>query len=582
MKILDLDSLPREQVPDADLLIIGGGPAGIAIAREFAGTSVRVVLIESGGRRDDGKVNDLNQVESTGEPRSDAQRDKRIQFHGSQSESWTPETQPFGVRVRGLGGATQAWAGKSATFDEIDFDERPWVKHSGWPVSRAELKPYFDRAGQVLNLGPNVYGADFWDARGEAEPKPRFDSAKLRPFFWQFARSKIDHMDVMRIGDEFLLDKADNITVILHATATRLKSSMGRVSSVDVVNSLGYRFRFDAQRVVLATGAIEVPRLLLHSGLGNAHDQVGRYLMDHAGLRIARFDKADTAKVYKRFGFFALNHEGQVHLYMHGLALSPEIQRGEGLNNCALYMLEDRAPDDPLGSLKRLLKFRSRAPFSDLWATVKSPGLIFKAVGVKTLQSQRVPKFIKDLMVNTVMVFNPNFVAREFQSGGLPHKLLGLNIDAISEQRPDPESRVTLSENTDRNGVPLPLVHWTINPDAATSMARLARLMEAEFVASGLPRPTLEDWILRDAPEEAVIIDMAHTVGTARMSSSPRSGVVDEDCRVFGTDNLYVASGAVFPTSGHANPTLMILTLAIRLADHLKGTLGLSRQAEED
>jgi choline dehydrogenase-like flavoprotein len=69
---------------------------------------------------------------------------------------------------------------------------------------------------------------------------------------------------------------------------------------------------------------------------------------------------------------------------------------------------------------------------------------------------------------------------------------------------------------------------------------------------------------------DAMIIDMAHTLGTTRMSQTPNSGVVDVNCRVHGVRGLYVAGGSVFPTSGHANPTLMILALAIRLADTLK------------
>jgi choline dehydrogenase-like flavoprotein len=63
---------------------------------------------------------------------------------------------------------------------------------------------------------------------------------------------------------------------------------------------------------------------------------------------------------------------------------------------------------------------------------------------------------------------------------------------------------------------------------------------------------------------------MAHTLGATRMSDDPRSGVVDKNCQVHGVHGLYIAGGSTFPTSGHANPTLMILSLAIRLADTIK------------
>ena len=63
--------------------------------------------------------------------------------------------------------------------------------------------------------------------------------------------------------------------------------------------------------------------------------------------------------------------------------------------------------------------------------------------------------------------------------------------------------------------------------------------------------------------------DGYHQLGTTRMKSSPREGIVDTDCRVHGVNNLFVASSSIFPTSGHANPTFATVSLAVRLADHL-------------
>jgi len=62
----------------------------------------------------------------------------------------------------------------------------------------------------------------------------------------------------------------------------------------------------------------------------------------------------------------------------------------------------------------------------------------------------------------------------------------------------------------------------------------------------------------------------AHHLGTTRMSDNPLNGVVDSNCKVYGVSNLYVAGSSVFPTGGHANPTLTLIALTLRLADHLK------------
>ena len=197
-------------------------------------------------------------------------------------------------------------------------------------------------------------------------------------------------------------------------------------------------------------------------------------------------------------------------------------------------------------------------------------GLLAKGLGMKVLASNATPTALKDFIVDTAIRYNPNLVVEEFQSRGLPHKLTGLWIDAITEQRPDPDSRVTLSDRTDRLGVPLARVNWRINDDERRTIVRIAELACDAFARAGIPRPILETWAAEKRLADGVIIDMAHTLGTTRMSENPRSGVVDENCRVHGVRGLYVAGASIFPTSGHANPTLMILALAIRMADAIK------------
>ena len=121
--------------------------------------------------------------------------------------------------------------------------------------------------------------------------------------------------------------------------------------------------------------------------------------------------------------------------------------------------------------------------------------------------------------------------------------------------------------------MPLARVDWRINDEERHTIVRIGRLASDAFVNAGLPPPQLETWVAENRPNDSVIIDMAHTLGTTRMSNTPNSGVVDHDCQVHGVRGLYVAGASTFPTSGHANPTLMILSLAIRLADTIKARL---------
>jgi choline dehydrogenase-like flavoprotein len=121
--------------------------------------------------------------------------------------------------------------------------------------------------------------------------------------------------------------------------------------------------------------------------------------------------------------------------------------------------------------------------------------------------------------------------------------------------------------------VPIARVNWRNDDEARRSLVRLGHLLATELPRVDLPAPLLEEWVAKERPQDAVIIDMGHTVGTTRMSNDPKVGVVDSNCQVHSVKALYVAGASVFPTSGHANPTLMILALAIRLADRIKADL---------
>jgi choline dehydrogenase-like flavoprotein len=547
VQVEDLGALGPNAAIDTDLVIIGGGPAGLTIAREFFGSSVRVLIVESGQLAEAPQYSDLNAVESIGEANAETAR-RRVASHGPHVSYWSHESQPYGVRCRVLGGSSHAWTGKSAAFDQIDFAARNWVPYSGWAFGLETLGPYIDRAGEVLNLGPNCYDDRLWELMRVAPPQPQFDPKLLKSFFWQFARSRSDKMDFLRFGPEFVNCNAPNVRVLLNATVTRIDTDKAgaRFQALQVSTIDGVRSSVRAKAAVLAASGIENPRLLLVSnrahanGLGNQNDMVGRFLMDHPTARIGRFKVKDIPAIMKRFGLYGIKHRGRARIYQLGLVPSKELQERERLLHCAAFMSEERAPDDPWDALKRLLRAKSGAPISDLWRVLSSPNLLAKGVGTW-----------RDIR-------------------GLPHKLSGLRIDGITEQQPDPESRVTLSDRLDALGVPIARINWRIDNDARRSLIRLGHLLASEFPRVGLPTPLLEDWIAKQRPEDSVLTDHGHTAGTTRMSQDPKKGVVDPNCQVHGVARLYVAGASVFPTSGHANPTLMIVSLAIRLADQIK------------
>lgn len=548
MPIRDLRSAPTGTEFRPDVAIVGGGPVGLTIARELANSRCRVLVIESGSADFEAAQQTLNAVENVGEPivREGVESPGRG-YNGSLA--WLNDIAPFELRNRGLGGSTHTWIGKCASFDEIDFERRSWLPVSGWPMTRESLAPALDRAAQLLNLGPNLYDERLFGRLHSPPDELGFDRDLLRPFFWQFSHERDQHGEPMRFAHVAAELVAPNIDILTHATVTQIQldTSGRRVASLDLRSVDGGCATVWPETVVLCAGGIENARLLLASrslaagGVGNARDVVGRYLSDHPRSTLLRFDRPDIDAVARHFNFYGLVDHGRTQFYLHGLRLSPTVQRQEGLVNCAAYPVQIHSPGDPWAALKRLIRGDRTRMTRDLTVVARSPGFLAKGA-----------------------------FRRMVQKRGMMHRSDELRFDVMVEQKLDAESRVTLSDQLDRYGVPMPRVAWKIGSTEVQSVKRLARALVCEFGRNALPQPHLVDWIAWDEDDRAAFTDMAHPSCTTRMGSDPATSVVDPNAMVHGVDGLFVAGSSVFSTPGHANPTLMILGLAMRLADHLK------------
>ncbi len=336
-----------------------------------------------------------------------------------------------------------------------------------------------------------------------------------------------------------------------------VNAEASRVTAIEVAAADGQRRMVTAPMVIVCAGGIENPRLLLSSnrvmvnGLGNGHDLVGRFLMDHPRGAAAAFDIAGCDDLRRRFGHYVVKDEQGGHVYAHGLQLSPRAQRAEALLNCAAWLDGDTSADDPWDAIKRIMRLR--------------PRLTDDAV----ILASNVPLLWRGLKQSLV------------ERNGLPRKIDRLKLVVMVEQRPDPDSRVTLSSRSDRFGMPRCRIDWRINEQEQHTARRMAQLVASAFAAAGLPSPTLEPWVAQGAPFPASFQDVAHPTGTTRMGRDPRTSVVDADCQVHGIQGLYLAGSSVFPTCGHANPTQMIVALAIRLADTIKARHGVDRAARQ-
>jgi choline dehydrogenase-like flavoprotein len=322
--ILDANTLPAQHALRADVCIVGAGAAGISMALQFLGTDIEVLLLESGAFEE--------------EP------DTQALYAGTVTDPRL-HSPPERYRQRRFGGTTTIWGGRCMPFDPIDFEPRDYMPHSGWPLRREALMPFYPAANQLCEAGDFRYTAAETFRDGGRPMIEGFDS----PYFSSDTLERFSCPTDFAARYGARLRGARNITVLLHAnvTAIRLRSGGDRVTALDVHTLSGRRLEAQAAHFVLATGGLEVARLLLASrdvhtdGIGNQHDVIGRYYMCHlAGTIGALRIQKPPGTVHHGY---EISDEG---IYCRRrLALRPEIQRAQRLGNFVARLHHPRITD---------------------------------------------------------------------------------------------------------------------------------------------------------------------------------------------------------------------------------------------
>lgn len=505
---VDGRSLPDGTALESDVVIIGAGAAGITLGLALSDASFRVTIIESGGFDYDDATQALYQGEVG------------AQVYGP----------PDSCRLRYFGGTTNHWGGWCRPLDAVDFEDKPWMKNSGWPIKRKDLDPYYERAQMLVEAGPFHYDdIAYWEGKSGGKVLP-LDRFKVETRFFQYSPPT-------RFGSRYKaeLTIAQNVTVILNVNVTDIQTdeSGQTVTGLELKRLDGASLSIKGKHVVLATGGIENARILLSStgtnpkGLGNGKDLVGRYFMDHPILW-----NTATLVVFKPATF------EQIHLLEF---IAPDSSRIR-----ATFMPSDelRVSDHLYGSLTTVDRKIA------VWDRVKGrqelapPGVDATPVG---------PALIK--MVEALY-------------GSSDAEAVEYSLGCGVEPEPNPASRVTLMAETDALGMRRVKVDWKLTKAPMDSYVKTMTTLGRQLVGAGVGLVRVHAQTEKEWPENAKWA--SHNIGTTRMSDDPATGVVDAQCKVHGVSNLFVAGSSVFPTAGASNPTLTIVALALRLAEYLK------------
>jgi hypothetical protein len=537
--LFDGRNLSNNDMLETDVCIIGGGAAGITLAKEFVDTRFKVSLFESGGYRFNHRTQLLYRAENCGRPYYDMEFTKQRYF----------------------GGATNKWYGRCRPLDAIDFETRSWVKHSGWPFGKNELDPFYMRAHDVCRLRSANYNPAFWETYEKEQLN--FNGTPVETKIFQFSPPTRFARDYLN-----LFKTAPNIQVFLNSNAISiaLNPAGNSVTHVSFTTLVGKKFQVKAKLFILAASALEITRLLLvsddvHSrGIGNQYDLVGRFFMEHPHIFDAVVTTGLTDKVARYYKILDYDIKSENLGTVGALGLSENAICQEKMLNASAffirrkcYKIDDRYFGKAGVALTKVM---------DTFNHTRAPGMqFFRDVG-DTI------KHIKDV-------------------GGIVKQRLNRVIKPISyitirtqvETEPNPDSRVTLSHKKDRLGMNKLTLDWRLTDLDLESYKKFNQILFKGLRMAGIEvRPFKHD--MDEFGWPLSMVAGKHHMGTTRMHQDPKKGVLNADCKVHGVANLYIAGSSTFPTSGQANPMLTLVALAIRLADHVKQIMSDSSKIE--
>lgn len=505
-----------------DICIVGAGAAGIAMAKRLVGTSAKVLLLTNGQPGDRGLPTDTQQSLYRGTIGAFLEKVDPIFLERSRLNMYGGTTNHFGFWARPL--------------DEADMIPRPGYRDAHWTIDLDELAPYYQDAHHFGHFGPYNYDdIDWWEQVMFARNFPNAGDDTLTGAIMHAQYVEELHDFQVQFGKELM--NAENITVLFNAQLLEIQTTENKAHVTELHcatledGKRGRDIRVQANQYAMAVGGIEVVRLLKISGdLGNnQQDQLGRGFMVHplvtntAHVKFAEPVPVEIRNFYRdqQIRLLPPENEGGAYQHMYVPVVNPEMVFDYDMFNAwgVLVPTHQTLLDEKIGNFRLILRFDPSGKNAEV---------------------------------------NINW-----------------------EQVPNEDSRITINEDQRDPifGQPVTHLDWRMLDVDKKTCVRAMELCEAYLRKHGatdfelIPdlRGGAEDWSF--APHEGALETGDHHMGALRMSDDPNSGIVNSNSRLHSVDNLYIAGCGIFPASGFANPTLTIVALSLRLADHMKSVV---------
>lgn len=540
---------------EAEVAVVGAGPAGITLALELARAGHHVLLIESGGDSYSAEVQALGDT-----------------------VGHDPAHVPMSYATcRQIGGASNLWGGRCVPFDPVDFQARRVVGDIRWPLGYEELQQYFSRACHWCMCGEPTF---------DAADVPKLAGSSLVPNWpdGDMCSTSLERWSCpTNFGRVYRADLRSSalLTVVSNLTCTEIvcASDRHRVEHLLASTLAGNHVRVRAKRYVLACGGVESTRLLFASnrrhpgGIGNHSGHLGRWYMAHLGASIARIHLNTPAE--QTLYDFERDSEG---IYVRRrFTFSPEYLVEHDLPNVAMWL--DNPPISDPSHESEVLSFLYLALASPLGRHFIAEGIRQRKIATNDEVSnwQHLRNVVRHLPRSTGFALTFGY-ERYLRAG---HKVPGVFLASASnvyplyyhgEHLPHHSSHIAPASERDALGLSRVRTRLRFEDDDIRGAIRVHEHFDRYLRRNGIGR--LE--YIHSDPHEAFreqLLDGYHQAGTTRMSQRPQDGVLDPQLAVHGFDDLFVASSSAFVTSGQANSTFTIVVLALRLAEHLRRTI---------
>ncbi len=531
--IYDIENLDTGKTLTTEICIIGGGPAGLSVADTIARKSDhKVIILESGAFK----------------------MEKETESLSSGTKKGILEEELEELHARRVGGTANHWILKLADkrngyryaeLDEVDFEERGYILYSGWPISKQDLIPFYNKAREIYcDLGDNH---KLWDSHAHNQT--------LNTESFAFGPTSV--------FSDALPEKiasSGQVDLYTHANVTRLMHRDGRISSIQIKTLSGKGFQLQADTFVVAGGGFDNPRLLLQSNVGNEHDVVGRYYIDHS-LIISGYFSPQDLNIIKHYEFL-------------------DMRLVEGKNKMRFFsftrdkLLENRIPNFatmvfPKPGAVAMSGHQSAQQLAQCILR-KHAFPVYPGALTDLINTLRAVPYLARLAYKRYfegLSLMPGLAAGGWSKiADLSREFERIEVMSLVEHYPHPDNRVTLSDQQDLLGMPRIHVDLEWRQGQLEDIQRGSTLM-LEAIQEAIPE--MGEFQLPKSEEAFYSNTAHHLMGTTRMGSDVRTSVVDRDCKVHDIGNLFIAGSSVFPTGGFANPTLTILALAIRLGEHI-------------